>query len=217
MDEWSANNFNVSEGHLGGYIISRAGLAPSCLNISNGDPETWHPELWLWAMSTLNVRSVLDIGCAEGHAPRFFQSYGCRVIGVDGSRRARQDSRIPEQHVVHDFTSGAWGPSEPCEMIWSSEFVEHVVERYCDHFLYALASATRFIFMTFAAPGQPGWHHVNCQTQAYWEARLKGIGFSLDQELTANARQVAERGHFFRAGLVFRPSSHPGVDRVPAR
>ncbi len=206
MDDWSANNFNVSEGHLGGYIMSRPGLAPSGLDISNGDPETWHPELWLWAMSALNVRSVLDVGCAEGHAARFFQAHGCRVIGVDGSQRARKDSKIPGQHAVHDFTAGAWSPSEPCEMVWSSEFVEHVEERYSDHFLCAFATATRFIFMTFAVPGQPGWHHVNCQTQAYWEARLEGIGFSLDRELTAHARQVAGRGHFSGTGLVFRPA-----------
>lgn len=207
MDEWEANNFNVSEGHLGGYIMSRSESAPSGLDVQNSDPATWHPELWLWAMSTLNIHSVLDVGCAEGHAARFFQTHGCRVVGVEGSQRALLASKIPEQHILHDFTSGPWQPHQACEMVWSCEFVEHVEEKFSDNFLATFATATRFVFMTFAGPGQPGWHHVNCQSQDYWEAKMGNIGFSLDIKLTAHARLVAESGHFARAGLVFRPIS----------
>lgn len=207
MDEWHANNFNVSEGHLGGYIMSRSEPAPSGLDIENSDPETWHPELWLWAMSALNIRSVLDVGCGEGHAARFFKTHGCDVVGVDGSRRAQQDSKIPEQHVLHDFTNGPWLPQQACELVWSSEFVEHVEEKFCDNFLATFSTATRFVFMTFAGPDQPGWHHVNCQPQGYWEEKLENVGFFLDEKLTGHARLVAKNGHFARAGLVFRPAS----------
>ena len=110
--DFDNNNMNIHEGHLGGYIKSSEQRAESGLNVVNGDPATWHPSLWLWAMSTLNIRSVLDVGCGEGHSSAFFKRYGCDVLGVDGSKQALQDSKIPEQHVQHDFVEGPYLPTQ---------------------------------------------------------------------------------------------------------
>jgi len=95
---------NVDEGHLGGYIRGRQSATPTVFAFEHGDPATWSPDLWRWAHETLGLESVLDVGCGEGHAARFFRDLGCRVVGVDGSVQAKRDSVIPEQHVVHDFT-----------------------------------------------------------------------------------------------------------------
>ena len=198
------NNMNVQEGHLGGYIKSSEKLAPSGLNICNSDPATWSPSLWLWAMSALNIKSVIDVGCGEGHSALFFKHYGCEVLGVDGSELALRDSRIPKQHVQHDFTKGAFLPEKQFDMVWCSEFVEHVEERYTENFLQTFTFASQYILMTFAQPGQPGWHHVNCQEQPYWEHKLQNIGFRFDRQLTDIARKIAGSGHFCRAGLVFQ-------------
>jgi SAM-dependent methyltransferase len=198
------NNINIQEGHLGGYIKSSDQLAPSGLDIRNGDPATWSPSLWLWAMSALNIRSVLDVGCGEGHCAAFFKQYGCDVLGVDGSTLALRDSQIPKQHAQHDFTKGSYDPKKQFDMVWCSEFVEHVEENYIDNFLKTFTFASRYILMTFAEPGQSGWHHVNCQPQAYWEQSLKGIGYRLDKQRTNFARQAAASGHYLRAGLVFQ-------------
>ncbi len=197
------NNINIQEGHLGGYIKSSEQLAPSGLNVVNGDPLTWSPSLWLWAMSALNVQSVLDVGCGEGHSAAFFETYGCRVLGVDGSRLAQRDSKIPQHHIRHDFTKGPYSVNSEFDMVWSCEFVEHVEEQYVGNFLHTFKSARHYILMTFAEPGQVGWHHVNCQHQAYWQEKISKIGFQFDSQLTHFARQAAGRGHFSRAGLVF--------------
>ena len=188
----------VVEGHLGGYIQS--GPEPGQ---EYGDFETWSPELWQWAVSRLGVRSVLDVGCGEGHAAAFFATLGCRVLGVDGSLQAFEASQIPDHHVVHDFTRGAWSPPRSFDMVWSCEFVEHVEERHCDNFLTSFAAADRYLLMTHATPGQLGWHHVNCRQSRYWIDRIERLGFWFNEELTEEARELAGEGHFRRSGLVF--------------
>ena len=197
------NNMNVYEGHLGGYIMSGQSPAPSGLNIIHGDPETWSPDLWLWAMSALNVRSVLDIGCAEGHCIEFFSRYGCRVRGVDGSKFAKEHSLLTDCHDVHDFAEGSYTTTDTYDLVWCCEFVEHVEERYVDNFLQTFKAARSYILLTHARPGEKGWHHVNCQFAEYWEEKLDQIGFAVDYLLTKYARRVARGAHFKAKGLVF--------------
>ena len=118
------------------------------------------------------------------------------------SVQARRDSVIPEAHVVHDFVAGPFVPGQRFDLVWSCEFVEHVEERFTHNFLASFASSRRYVLMTYAQPGQPGWHHVNCQNEAYWIEKLDRLGFRLDRTLTGLARQLAEHGHFMRRGLV---------------
>lgn len=200
-----ANNMNCHEGHLGGYIMSSNQPAPSGLNIEHGDPATWTPELWSWMFHELSIRSVLDVGCGEGHCAAYFAGLGCDVLGIDGSRQAAKDSAIPGQHIVHDFVYGPHQLNHGYDLVWSCEFVEHVEEQYSDNFLEMFSNAKKYLVITYAEPGQPGWHHVNCQPAGYWVDKLSAIGFNLDVALTNRARQIAKTGHFAAKGLVFRP------------
>jgi len=197
------NNIVCSEGRLGGYVRSSETPAPSGLDVRHGDPQTYTPELWRWAVERLRVRSVLDVGCGEGHAAGFFRELGCDVLAVDGSPQARRDSVVPDVHVLHDFSEGAYLPERTFDLVWSCEFVEHVEERYAENFLESFASAET-VMMTHALPGQPGWHHVNCQTADYWIRRLADHGFRYDEALTLVSRSVAGRGHYGGSGLFFR-------------
>ncbi len=202
---------NTDEGHLGGYIRA----LPSDPQLAHGDCATWSPDLWRWAVKTFEADSVLDVGCGEGHAAELFQSLGCRVRGIDGSRQAFAASRIPDDHRVHDYTAGPYVPEQAWDLVWSCEFVEHVEERFTHHFLATFAAARKAILMTFATPGQPGWHHVNCQPRRYWVDKVERLGFCLDDELTAEARRLADGGHFARKGLVFvRTASQPSDRRA---
>jgi SAM-dependent methyltransferase len=197
------NNLHHGEGHLGGYVRSDSKPAPSGLRVEHGDPMTWSPNLWRWAFDVLGVRSVLDVGCGEGHSARFFRDLGCDVVAVDGSRQAKRDSLIPEAHIVHDFTAGPYDPGREFDLVWSCEFVEHVEERFSPNFLDAFRASQKYILMTYAEPGQPGWHHVNCRPAAYWAARLRDRGFLFNNDLTQQSRSLAEPGHYREKGLVF--------------
>lgn len=189
--------------HLGGYV-------------KGGDPETWYPVLWDWVCQELGVRSVLDVGCGEGHSARFFKALGCEVMAVDGSSQALEDSVIPECQVLHDFTTGPFMPGRRFDLVWSCEFVEHVAEDYCGNFLAAFQASDKYIMMTHAVPGQKGHHHVNCRPARYWVKKLRGIGFRLHYTLTRRARLKAGHGYFRKSGLVFtRVTSRELVPDAP--
>jgi SAM-dependent methyltransferase len=193
---------NLDEEHLGGYMRSRHPEAARH-RCENGDPATYVPRLWDWMQETLGVRSVLDIGCGEGHAAAYLHRAGCKVMAIDGSVQAERDSVIPRFHHRHDYVDGPFIPQGSWDAVWCCEFVEHVEEKYTHHFLATFASARRYVIMTFAGPGQLGFHHVNCQPEAYWVEKLRRLGFQLDDKLTARAREVAGHGHFKKSGLVF--------------
>ncbi len=186
----SRQEYNTSEGHLGGYVFG-------------GDRRTYYPRLWDWMVDELGVRTVLDVGCAEGRSTAYFKGRGCRVLGIEGSGTAIADSPVASDIVRHDFVEGPYVPDRDYDMVWSCEFVEHVEEAHERNFLETFRRAGRYVFMTHALPGQPGWHHVNCQKPGYWIGRLAGIGFTYDHDLTMKARKVAGNGYFASTGLVF--------------
>ncbi len=207
---------NLDEGHLGGYVASRHPHAVKQGWI-HGDPMTYTPELWRWLREHLDINSVLDLGCGEGHAAKCFQDLGCRVLGIDGSVQAQRDSVIPDCHLRHDYVDGPYIPDGSWDMVWCCEFVEHVEERFSHHFLATISCARKYVFMTYASPGQPGWHHVNCQPREYWIEKMERLGFRLDEDLARRVKRITSPGHFRGKGLVFvraddkrlPPPNHP--------
>jgi hypothetical protein len=178
-----------SKPHLGGYL-------------PGGDEATWYPELWEWVVRTMEIKTVLDLGCGEGHALREFQRLGCTGIGVDGVPQTDPDIQ------VWDYTQGPYGGKWDYDLCWSCEFVEHVEEQFVPNFLPDF-SRCKFVLMTHATPGQAGYHHVNCQTSDYWQGVLVAIGFSLDPVLTRVTRELTRSNtspwnHYLRSGLAFR-------------
>ena len=203
----------MTDGHLGGYVVG-------------GDAATFYPGLFDWLVETWEVKSVIDVGCGEGHALRYFRDKGCRVRGVDGIEQDDDDI------VTWDYTKGPLRPQEAVtdngppgpdgtpawsmerwqrtefDLAWSCEFVEHVEERYVPNFLATFACA-RYVLMTHGEPGQPGWHHVNNQPADYWRGAMAAVGYEFDELLTAQSRGFASMNldpynHFRRSGLAFR-------------
>jgi hypothetical protein len=178
--------------HLGGYV-------------AGGDPDTQYPDLWAWLVDALGVRSVVDVGCGDGQAVKFFGDLGCEAVGIDGV--PQDDPRI----LLHDYTEGPLVTkrgNERYDLCWSCEFVEHV-EAVCAPNFLATFRCADLLLMTHASPGQPGWHHVNCQPPEYWIAMLTGAGFEHDPDLTARTRELAALNpspwnHYVRSGLAFR-------------
>jgi SAM-dependent methyltransferase len=173
----------ITDGHLGGYV-------------AGGDPDCMYPEMWAWLVERERIEGVLDVGCGDGAALAAFRALGCVVLGIDG---VPQDD---EDIVEHDFTAGPWKDSDSYDLVWSCEFVEHVERRYIENFLPAFQQAP-LVLMTHATPGQPGWHHVNCQDSTWWQGIMLEIGYRVDENLTAETRQRAH-GYYAATGLAFR-------------
>lgn len=173
--------------HLGGYL-------------RGGDPGSFYPAMWTWLVRKYRIESVIDVGCGEGHALRFFETLGCRVSGVDGI--AQDHSRI----YAHDYTTGTYRKRLPgkklFDLCWSCEFVEHVEQQYEENF-FATFECARMVAMTHGLPNQGGHHHVNCQPPEYWIQRMKEHDFRLNRPATRRARELTPYGYFNWSGLVF--------------
>jgi cyclopropane fatty-acyl-phospholipid synthase-like methyltransferase len=142
-----------------------------------------------------NVKSMLDVGCGPGGMVDYALSHGIAASGIDG------DPHMASLNVTnHDFTTGPHG-WVPVDLIWCVEFVEHVEERYFCNFAETFR-AGRILFLTHAQPEQPGYHHVNCQTDDYWIEMLRG-DWLIDYEATGWIR-VHSHGQYTKPNaLVF--------------
>lgn len=156
---------NVPEGHLGGFT-------------RYGDNGTYYPLMWSYLVDAYKIKSVLDVGCGRGYSTSYFESLGCNIKGIDGSTQAQAESLIIENLILHDYTKGP-SPltSEQFDLCWSCEFVEHVEEQYESNFLKDFTRC-RYIAMTFAGPGQAGYHHVNCKPADYWISKIEPLGYT---------------------------------------
>jgi SAM-dependent methyltransferase len=157
--------FDPKNAHLGG-------------NIAGGDTASHVPEVWYYLLDELNFKSVLDVGCGEGQAVRWFRERGLWVQGFDGIQINIE--RCPEGCFLHDLTKQAI--RRTVDFVWACEVVEHVHERYMDKLMDTLTSG-RVVAITHAWPGQAGFHHVNCQLPEYWIARFEARGYKLNDTI----------------------------------
>jgi SAM-dependent methyltransferase len=185
-------------GHEFDYMVSREKRHLGG-NRGGGDPGTFSPNLWKHLIETYSIKSVMDIGCGQGHAVNWFQNAGVIAIGVDGLPENLKNS--PPNCFEHDLTEYAL-EGTPVDLIWCCEVVEHIEEKYIDNILQSFTNG-QYIAMTYATPGQSGYHHVNCQEKEYWINKLESIGYVFLQRETDTAREIAENGWFKKNGLLF--------------
>ena len=170
-------------------------------NLHYGDANTFAPRLWRYLVERFGVRSVLDVGCGEGHAVLFFHRLGLHAHGIDGLDGNIQRAVTPVAR--HDLLGGPY--VMPVDMVWSCEVAEHIAADKVGHYIETLANG-RIVAMTHALPDQPGHHHVNCQPQEYWIDLMQHQGYALSPD-TALCREIAGREetftYFQNSGLIF--------------
>lgn len=171
----------VCDGHLGGFI-------------AGGDPDTYDPGVWQHINEKYKPQTLLDIGCGEGHAVKWFLDNGVDAYGVDGSELALSGSPVKDRMVVHDFTKGIIkfnGILKP-DLIWSCEFLEHVEEQYQHNYMVLFQTAP-IVVLTYSEPqwSTGGHHHVNCRSQTYWNEVFATYGFVYDAAYSSQLRAAA--------------------------
>jgi SAM-dependent methyltransferase len=169
-------------------------------NGEGGDPRSWAPELWAWLIGAYLVRSVYDVGCGQGHAMAWFKSQGLDVVGMDGLAQSLVPGTERCDFLVHDLTTGPMA-IEHIDLVWCCEVVEHIDRGHAGNLLDTLCCG-RVLAMTHATPGQPGYHHVNCQYADYWIERIEARGFRFDRPATYQSRKLG--GLWWKnSGLIF--------------
>ena len=179
----------ITEGHLGGYTKEE-------------DPRSKCKKLWDWSIPYLGIKSVLDIGCADGKYMKYFDNLGCYVFGIEGSKKAISDNPIKDRVFQIDLCEKPYKSERFYDMIWCCEVVEHIEEKYVQNVIDTLKNG-KYVFMTHAIPNQEGYHHVNCKPSGYWIALMTKNGFTYNDFLTQEARKREPDTYFGRTGLIF--------------
>ena len=97
-------------------------------NIRHGDANTFCPRLWDYLIKRFAIRSMLDVGCGEGHAVNYFFQKGVMAHGIDGLRR--NVDRAVAAVAWHDILTGPY--YMPVDLVWSCEVAEHIMPENVD-------------------------------------------------------------------------------------
>ena len=140
-----------------------------------------------WFIKSLNIKSFLDVGCGPGGMVDLAKQKGLSVKGIDGDWTLKR--QCSADYIVHDYTTGSSGLEETFDMCWSTEFVEHVDEKYIPHYIKDFTLA-KYVVITHAPPGWGGFHHVNEQYKPYWINKLEEYGLMYNEEYTKELRNL---------------------------
>lgn len=191
----------VDEGHLGGFVVEN-------------DPATFTPTMWKYLCKNYQIKSIIDVGCGMGYSIKEFIKYADFVIGIDGSEYVKNNSSMKDYIVCHDFTKNKFILDKIYDLAWSSEFLEHVEEKYIDNY-FSIFLSSRYCAVTYADIGQSGHYHVNCQNKNYWINKFENSGFSFLEKDTELLKEKAyedalvynsqyKDNHFYNRGLFFK-------------
>ena len=167
------------------HYIRRDPTAPKPPEHLGGGRERCHydPTVLAYLQREYGVKTMLDVGCGLGCTVMAARDLGIVANGIDGDPHCKPD-------FLHDFASGPCHPIN-IDIVWSMEFLEHVEERYIPNYMPAFQSG-RYAFVTYAPPGKPGHHHVNCQPESYWIELFERHGFTWLDEETAHIRSISD-------------------------
>ena len=144
-----------------------------------------------YMITKYGIETMLDIGCGPGGMVALAQTMGLDAQGIDGDFEVPRECNIPV--TIHDYTTGPSALDCEVDFVWSCEFVEHVYEEFLPNYMQDFQRA-QYVIMTYAPPGKPGHHHVNCRGEAYWIDVFRQYGFDLDN---AETRFIRENSSMF--------------------
>lgn len=170
-------------------------------NMRYGDNGTFCPKLWSYLIDRFSIRSMLDVGCGEGHAVHYFRQQNVIAHGIDGLKR--NVDRAVTRIALHDLTVVRY--YMPVDLVWSCEVAEHISPDKVDTYINTLSNGN-IIAMTHALPGQIGHHHVTCQPAEYWIDKMRGVGYDLapfNDVYRHISGSDAHFNYFTQSGLIF--------------
>ena len=190
------------------YIPDAPELAHVGGNTVGGNPQTFYSELWAWLREVLPARTVLDVGCGEGHAVKEFSRLGFRSCGIDGAPRNAQIGLASDlATITFDLTrrpciiADIRGPFKP-DLVWCCEVVGQIDIQYIDNVCKTLSQG-KYLAMTNQLPDQQGYHMVNCRPTEFWEALMIQYGMVVDRDLTEESKKYA--GYYWaKTGRIYR-------------
>lgn len=128
-------------------------------------------------------RTMMDVGCGDGHMVRIAEALGVSACGLD-----IVENNHPNIHQVDLCNSVSYMGGE---MVLCLEVAEHLPEHAADHLCEYLSDTTyETLLFSAATPGQGGSGHLNEQPWAYWVKKLHANGLTINTEKTDHLRKV---------------------------
>lgn len=162
-----------------------------------------------YLIDTFKIKTLLDVGCANGDMVAWARSKNIEAYGIDGDYDAIRKFSKPSVRnflIEHDYTTGLLELDFEPNVILSIEFLEHVEEQFLPNILNNFTS--EILVICTPPPGSPGYHHVNCQPKEYWIEQLSKYTF--DPVRTKEAKEhstMTDRGktadYFRKNGMIF--------------
>jgi predicted O-methyltransferase YrrM len=153
------------------------------------DTNTFLPDVWDYLIEKYQIHSVLDMGAGAGWSTKWFAQRGIYTLGVEDQQEALDKSQCRANIVKHDYRSGPFVPSMLLDLAWCAGLVEQIEEEFIPNFMASFRSC-QYVCLTHAEAGQPGHHHVNCQSTEYWVKKMNEFGFDYDNVETAHLRST---------------------------
>lgn len=153
------------------------------------------------------VRTVIDVGCGEGHWAAEFERHGCRVSGIDGPHVS---------HILGDnFTSADLTEPLPdlpeADLVICLEVGEHLPESRAGGLVDDLRRLGRQIVFSAAIPHQTGPGHVTCRWPSWWDGHFERHGLRLDGSLRWPIWEDTRIEPWYRQNLCYTVPAHQPI------
>lgn len=159
------------------------------------------------------ARSVIDVGCGEGHWGAEFQRLGCVVLGVDGDY---VDSPVIP-FAARDLTKPLH-ELEGYDLAVCLEVAEHLPESAAANLIAGLCDLAPVVLFSAAIPGQGGTGHVNEQWPGYWTDLFGARGYACSGALRFAIWDDDRVENWYRQNLIIaaaHPRQLPGLFDTP--
>ena len=129
-----------------------------------------------------NIKSVIDIGCGEGHwGAAFVNLVNCCGTfidndGYDSPKRCYKGV----WHKVDIATEELPLATEHYDLAICLEVAEHLPESRADSLVAHLTYYSETVLFSAAIPGQGGWGHINEQWPNYWVHKFNALGYTAE-------------------------------------
>ncbi len=128
-------------------------------------------------MSPHQPRSVVDVGCGEGHWLSVASECGASdCLGLDGDYVQRDRLAIPADRFIAADLTHPPTLDRRFDLAMCLEVGEHLPHEHSDTLVTFLTSLAPVVLFSAAIPRQGGTHHVNEQWPGYWFERFSRHG-----------------------------------------
>lgn len=170
------------------------------LEINNDNTHVCDQTLCDSIIKMFKVKTAVDIGCGNGAYTHNLIDSGIDCCGFDGS---------PLTYILTSGLCSVMDFSQPVmigkfDLVLCLEVGEHVPNEYEKVFIDNICNASqKWICLSWGIPGQPGYGHVNCQTNEYIINELKSRGFNYRNDLSLILRENSTFDWFKNTLMIF--------------